>query len=74
MNITILNVAGYPPSALGMGAHSLEITAETCLDHGAVEGNFVDFSSACVFAQGLGRHYYVAGDNVSGGFTVFTRD
>ena len=73
MNITILNYSGYSPAKLGMTAHSCAICADDCLDSWFLKGRFLDAAEALSFARRELSTYYIARDDVTGDYLVFSR-
>ena len=73
MNIIILTDSGQP---FDLGPHLTESARKVCefvcLDQEAVEGHFAEFDAALAFGQRNLAHFYIARDDVSGGYVVFS--
>lgn len=72
MPITVLNYSGMSPSALGLTERSRAISADNCRDYGIIEGLFADHEAAAAFARRKLHTYYIARDDVTGDYVVFS--
>ncbi len=72
MPITVLNYSGRSLSALGLTERSRAISADNCRDYGIVEGLFADLEAAEAFARRKLHTYYIASDDVTGDYLVFS--
>lgn len=68
MNIAILS-SSYGP----MPDSARVICASNCLDCGIIEGRFADAEGAGAFARRELSTYYIARDDVTGDYLVFSR-